>query len=461
MEHIEDYKLKLYDWHEQRAPYVQQLVRELGPNRIYPRVSFEVQVNDITRNLQAFERNFVDSQIFKVGFSFQSQTIRKRLTQIEALERNLEDLQTAMKDFRTYHALKYFLLSITPLQRQVIEVLTTTDHPDWSAAFATWYLDALLRRHEDEQVPDAQRHRQASQTLQREQTVLQQRLLPHTLAYWRGKQTQATQAFHQAQAPLTVGALYASNGQRSLRTLIATDTELFFSFYPVVLAQPAAIAALLPLQVRCTHVGLILDALQIAVAQGLPTLLRSQYHLVAGDQAQELARPPVDALSVVTTGLSAAALPLAKARSLLTYVRWLPRFQARQLRVERVQAQLRLLPLGQSLAQRPRLLEQHLQAAAQAAFPRLQLTVGATWQGIPIDLAIIGPTGPPKAVCYVDTYSEGESDTAYAWDLFLEQYWKTLGVAYHRVWSKDWWQSPEQASKQWRQWLSEQTTADN
>lgn len=460
LEHIEDYKIQLYDWYEGRASHIQQLVRELGPNKIYPHVNFDTQVKDITRNLHSFERNFVDSQIFKVGFSFQSSAIRKRLTQIEALEQNLTDLQTALCDFRMYHALKYFWLSITPLQRHVLEILTTTNCQDWSASFATWYLDALLRRHEDEQVPNTQRHQQASETLLREQTVLRQRLIPHTLSYWRGKQTQATQAFHQAQAPLTVGALYASNGQRSLRTLMATDTELFFSFYPVVLAAPAAVAALLPLQVRCMNLGLLLDAHQLAVDVGLPTLLRTQYHLVAGDQQQEMARPLDSALSVVTTGLSAAALPLAKAHSLLTYVRWLPRFQAQQLRLEqRVTedpASWHLLPLDPSI--RPKVLELHLQAVAQAAFPQLSLVVGYSWQGMPTDLAIPSPAGPPKAVCYVDTYSEGSPEGAYAWDLFLEQYWVKLGVAYHRVWSKDWWQSPEQAADQWRHWLAEQAT---
>lgn len=459
LEHVEEYKLKLYDWFEGRAQHLQQLVRELGPNRIYPQVSFDAQVKDITRNLQAFERNFVESQIFKVGFAFQSQTIRKRLTQIEALERNLEDLQTAMSDFGAYHALKYFWLSITPLQRHVIEVLTTTKSTDWSATFATWYLDALLRRHEDENVPNAQRHQQASQTLLREQTVLQQRLIPHTLAYWRGKQTQATQAFHQAQAPLTVGALYASNGQRSLRALIATDTELFFSFYPVVLAHPAAVAALLPLQVRCVNVGLVLDAHRLAVDEGLPTLLRSQYHVVAGDQQQEVARPLADALSVVTTGLSAAALPLAKARSLLTYVRWLPRFQARHLRLRGTGAGQQLLPLEPS--PRPRVLEQHLKNVAEAAFPQLELQLGYAWQGMPADLAIPSPSGPPKAVFYVDTYFEGDASIAYAWDLFLEQYWVKLGVPCYRIWSKDWWQSPEQAADQWRSSLAKQATNDN
>lgn len=460
LEHIEDYKLQLYDWYEGRTSYVQQLVRDLGPNKIYPHVHFDMQVKDITRNLRSFERNFVDSQIFKVGFSFQSSTIRKRLTQIEALEQNLTDLQTALSDFRSYHALKYFWLSITPLQRHVLEVLTTTNPKDWSASFATWYLDALLRRHEDEQVPNAQRHRQASETLLREQTVLRQRLIPHTLSYWRGKQTQVTQAFHQAQAPLTVGALYASNGQRSLRTLIATDTELFFSFYPVVLAAPTTVAALLPLQVRCTDVGLLLDAHQLSVDEGLPTLLRSQYHLVAGDQQQEVARPLDSALAVVTANLSAAALPLAKTHSLLTYVRWLPRFQARQLRLKQPittdPASWHLLPLDSSIC--PRILEHHLQAIAQAAFPQLSLVVGYSWQGMPTDLAIPSPAGPPKAVCYVDTYSEGSSEGAYAWDLFLEQYWVKLGVAYHRVWSKDWWESPEQATEQWRDWLAQQVT---
>ena len=467
LEHLEDYKLKLYDWYEGRTALVQQLVRELGPNKIYPQVSFDRRVKEITRNLRSFERNFVDSQIFKVGFSFQSTTIRKCLTQIEGLERNLEQLKEALGSFRRYHALKYFWIALPPLQRHLIEVLTQTTTTDWPGAFATWYLDALLRRHEDEQVPDARRYQGIRDGLNTEQERLRQRLVPHTLSYWRGKQTQAAQAFHQAQAPLTVGALYASSGQRSLRTLIATDPDLFFSFCPVVLAHPSAVAALLPLQVRGIDVGLVLDAHRLTVDQGLPTLLRSKYHLVAGDPQQP---PPPAAQSpqgLLTAGLSASALPLAKAQHLLMYARWLPRFQVQQLRV---QAQpeaasqhqgLLLLPASNStLADQPsRPLAQQLCRIAQEAFPRLQLEVRPTWRGLPADLAIVNASGVPQAVCYVDTYSDSTSDTAYAWDLFLEQYWTELGIPCYRVWSKDWWQTPETAVQDWRNWLGAQAAA--
>lgn len=463
LKHVEEYKAKLYEWQEGLSTYIQQLVRELGPQQIYPHVTFDRQVRDISRNLKSFERNFVDSQVFKVGFAFQSNTIRKCLTQIEGLEHNLERLKETLEDFQDYHALKYFWLSMDPLQRQVVEALIELEEEDWLAAFATWYLDVLLMRYEDEQVPDERRYQQASDTLRIEHEALRQRLIPHTLSYWRGKQTQASQAFHRAQSPLTVGALYASGGQRSLRSLIATDPDLFFSFFPIVLTNPTAVAALLPLQIRNFDLGLVLGAHRLSALEGLPTLLRSQYHLITGDSTQTTLQTPINELSIVSAGLSATALPLAKAHNLLAYVHWLPRFQARALRLQpstNPQSPHCLTLLHSKdddppLAPRPHSLEEELVTLAKAAFPQLTVALHYQWKGMPADLALPTPEGPPKAVFYLDTYSEGDPESVYAWDLFLGQYWTALGVRCYRLWSKEWWQQPEQAAERWRTCLKE------
>jgi len=108
LDHIVGYKTKVYDWFEGRAPFIQQLVKALGPNKIYKYVSFDKKVTEITKNLNSFEKNFSTSKVFKIEFKFVTQNIRKRLTQIEALDKNLQKLKDEFNNFTAYHSLKFF-----------------------------------------------------------------------------------------------------------------------------------------------------------------------------------------------------------------------------------------------------------------------------------------------------------------------------------------------------------------
>lgn len=291
LKHVEAYKMRLYDWYESRPVAIQQIVKDLGPRNIYPHVSFDHQVRDISSNLDAFERNFASSQVFRVDFGFVTRNIRKRLTQIEQLETNLKQLQESFEEFKAYHAFKFFWLALDAQQQSVLEALTAVETTTWTATFSQWYWNALLAQQQDEYVPNEQRYQDNKQAFLQEHQALQGRMEEHTLNYWRGKQTQAVQEFHRAKAPLTLGALYnPATNQHSLAHLVKTDPQLFLSFYPVLLVSPAVAATILPLHPHLFDLVVVEQANQLPLREIFSVLTRGRYQILVGD-GQQLPTP--------------------------------------------------------------------------------------------------------------------------------------------------------------------------
>jgi len=296
LDHIVDYKTKVYDWFEARAPFIQQVVKDLGPGKIYPHVSFEHKVSEITKNLNTFEKNFATSKVFKVQFKFVTKNIRRRLTQMEALDENLQKLKEKFDTFKEYHALKFFWLKLDKRQQATLQALSEANPKDWTEAFTAWYLSNFLAHHNDQFIPDENNYSNHQVAYLKELPILQKALIEHTLKYWRSKQSLEVQTFHKNKAPLTLSSLYNTVGQQHnartpLRKIITTAPELFTSFFPVLMVSPAVCSTILPLYPSMFDVVIFDEASQLNLEESFAALVRGKYKIIAGDSHQ---MPPPD-----------------------------------------------------------------------------------------------------------------------------------------------------------------------
>jgi superfamily I DNA and/or RNA helicase len=299
LNHIVDYKTKVYDWFEARAPFIQQVVKDLGPNNIYKYVSFDTKVSEITANLNTFEKNFAISKVFKVQFKFVTKNIRRRLTQIEALDENLQKLKKEFDNFSAYHSLKFFWLKLNQRQKAALHGISEANPKDWTGAFTSWYLSNFLAHHDDKFIPDENKYANNREGYLKELNSLQNTLVSHTLKYWRGKQSQEVQRFHKKKAPLTLSNLYNIAGHQHsartpLRKIIATAPELFTSFFPVLMVSPAVCSKILPLYPGMFDVVLFDEASQLNLEESFAALVRGKYKIIAGDSHQ---MPPPDSFN--------------------------------------------------------------------------------------------------------------------------------------------------------------------
>jgi len=295
-DHLEDYRTAVYDWHDARGPVIRELVKDLGPTNIYQYVDFNKKVKEVSRNLDAFERNFEQSKVFKVSFKFVSRKIHKRHKQLEGLQQNLEKLNKQFDNFADYHALKYFWLSLNDAQRLTIQGLAAEDPQDWDSAFSSWYLNALLAHHEDEFVPNEHLYNLTRKSFAQELANFQKMLVSHTLKFWRGEQTRLVQTFHKEQAPLKLHSLFnkrGSAGERrtSLRQIISVAPKLFKGFFPVLFVSPSVCSSILPLTPGLFDVVIFDEASQLRLEDTFCALTRGKYKVISGDSQQ---MPPSD-----------------------------------------------------------------------------------------------------------------------------------------------------------------------
>ncbi len=294
--HINDYKIEVYDWYESRNTFIQKLVKDLGPGKIFQYVNFDKRVAEVSKNLDKFEENFASSKVFKVKFSFVTRNIRKRLTQIEDIDQNLKKLKEEFDNFGDYHALKFFSLSLNKQQNSAFLGLAQVKATDWEATFSSWYLNALLAHHEDEMLPDSEKYDLSRSNLRKESDSLDGMLIAHTLKYWRGKQTQEVRAFHKEKAPLNLHSLYNTrtnkSGQRTpLSKITEASAEVFTSFFPVLLVSPEVCSSILPLVPNLYDVVIFDEASQLNLEDSFCALVRGKYKIISGDSHQ---LPPPD-----------------------------------------------------------------------------------------------------------------------------------------------------------------------
>lgn len=296
LENIQRYQNEVYAWYDDRTIDIRTHVNQLSHRHIHPYASFDKQVKHLTRNLDLFERNFAQSQLFKVEFKFNSSTIRKRLTQLEQLDENVKKLLQELKEFKDYHALKFFWLHLDSQQQSAFHALTNVNPKDWEKAFSSWYLYHMLSNKEDENVPDQDLYSSVVKTFKRDYAELQKMLADHTLQYWRSKQLTAIKDFTQQKAPLKLLGLYNTrsntSGRRTpLSKIIATDTQLFSSFFPVLLVNPSVCSTILPLQPDLFDLVIFDEASQLKLEDTFPALIRGKYKVVSGDSQQ---MPPMN-----------------------------------------------------------------------------------------------------------------------------------------------------------------------
>ncbi|MDC0230487.1 AAA domain-containing protein [Aureispira] len=291
LKHINNYKIQVYDWYETRNTIIQKLVKDLGPGKIYKYVSFDRKVAEVSKNLNQFEQNFADSKIFKIEFKFVTKNIRKRLTQVEDLDKNLKTLKKEFGNFSDYHALKFFSLTLNKQQQFAFQGLAKAEVDDWKLNFSSWYLNALLAHHEDEFIPDNKSYDICKNDFGKEHDNFQKMLTKHTLNYWRGKQTQTVHSFQKEKAPVHLNSLYNTRSDNSakrtpLRTVINTSSEVFTSFFPVLLVSPEVCSAILPLQPNLFDIVIFDEASQLTLEDTFCALIRGKYKIISGDQFQ-------------------------------------------------------------------------------------------------------------------------------------------------------------------------------
>jgi hypothetical protein len=295
IKNIQQYRIWAHQWYHNRAEVIQHDIQALSPDNISRHVPLVADIPSIAKDLQQFEVDFNTFQHFEANFSFKSILFKEQEAQLVELEKQLLSLQGSFDNFDPYFNFRTYWQNLSKAQKASYKALAAVQPSDWTATFTSWYLYAFLLKHQA-LIPDQHQYTVHKNLLLDYTEELKKMLVAHSLRYWRAKQTEAIETFHQEKAPIKLHSLYNKRGNTGgrrtpLRKIIATDTDLFTSFFPVLLVSPSVCSAILPLEPDLFDVVIFDEASQLRLEDTFCALVRGRYKVVSGDSQQ---MPPSD-----------------------------------------------------------------------------------------------------------------------------------------------------------------------
>jgi len=198
----------------------------------------------------------------------------------------VSDLQRNLSDFRAYYEWRQFLISLTPNQYQLVNIIQNNLDNSWAQAFECWYLFWVLSLNEPPYLPkddlDLQQYRKLKEYFNEAQ-------LRYITTFWSQRQNSALRMFNISGK--VINSLYNKRGSKgtrrnSLRTIIKTDFNLFTSFFPVLLLNPSTCSSIIPLEEGIADVVIFDEASQLRLEDTYAAMVRGKVKIVSGDKHQ-------------------------------------------------------------------------------------------------------------------------------------------------------------------------------
>lgn len=209
-------------------------------------------------------------------------SIQELLTTKDNYFASSDDLYPA--DFGWYN----FYYSQNEQVRKLLDIFDGEE--DWANTFLGFYLNVILKEHQDKRLPVNNKDYTALLAALKE---VEKRQVDYINNSWMQEQAVAVQRFNSSY-PIGVHNLYNVKGggnqkRYSLRKVVQFDIDFFTTFYPVILTTPDVCSTLFPHNPkRGKYFDIVMfdEASQLRVEDNLPSLLKGDQIIIAGDEHQ-------------------------------------------------------------------------------------------------------------------------------------------------------------------------------
>jgi superfamily I DNA and/or RNA helicase/very-short-patch-repair endonuclease len=192
-----------------------------------------------------------------------------------------------------------FFNRLTSAQKSIINELKTKQ--DWKRHFVVYYLDTLLLKNAHTDLPknDDDYHEYLSVSNNLEKTQLS-----FIQEFWHNQQIRASEKFKAKNNDLSVENLFNKrksnkHNRLSLRQIVKFDTELFTTFFPIILTTPDVASNLFQGMNDYFDIVMFDEASQLRIEDNLPALFKGKQIVIAGDEHQ---MPPSNYFSKIFEG---------------------------------------------------------------------------------------------------------------------------------------------------------------
>lgn len=247
--------------------FIEEKTNNLTKDSVLAQLDFSEQLEELTYAQQMLVEELNNAELLQKTIENDVGNLPSRQLLLEETIADLDDLRLNMRDFNDFYNWQSYWLRLPDLSRMLIEALAKRKPNNWLAAFSSWYLHRVLKKHQPE---DQAKQKNLKKSFIKNQQLLRQTLEAQTSYYWSGK--------HNKSALKQV----LRQNQIDLQSLMAAHFSTISNTFPVVLCTATFAAEILPEQQRLFDLILIDDAQQIPMEYAIPAIQLGEQLIIAG-----------------------------------------------------------------------------------------------------------------------------------------------------------------------------------
>lgn len=251
--------------------------------------------NNIRKELFAFVDSFFD-HIDKFNFKIKIPTTFEEVNDInldvyERAENYFCEFnhyfQNHDKNYEELHNWLFFKSSCSNVELFILNTIKETPHSKWVGFFKAWYYRGAILDFEKKSDCGFNKSDDQLKKLSEINGYLKKQQIQQIKKIWQDKRANSLTGYSGNFNTLYNLRRNKTHAKRNaLRKIIATDIDLFTTLFPVILTNPSAANAILPLEQGLFDIVIFDEASQLRVADTFTSLIRGKYKVIAGDEHQ-------------------------------------------------------------------------------------------------------------------------------------------------------------------------------
>lgn len=249
------------------------------------------KINNTSKDIKSFEKrlsNIEKSGLFdfKVKNFVELETFEKLTNLYSALKENMERLEKNLDSFESYHNWRFFCSSKNEFELKIFSTLKKFQTENWKNIFIAWYYRGALLNFEANTQNGFHKSDAKIQQLSTLYNELKKEQIQQIKSVWGNNRSRQLSKIN-----FNFNTLYNlrknnAGPKNSLRKILEKDFELFTSLFPIILTNPVAANAILPLEQGLFNIVIFDEASQLRISDTFTSLIRGQYKIIAGDEHQ-------------------------------------------------------------------------------------------------------------------------------------------------------------------------------
>ncbi len=242
------------------------------------------QIESFEKRLSKIEKNGIFD--FQVKNFVELETIQKVADIYSILKMKIEKIEDNLGSYESFHHWQFFCSSKNEFELEIFSTLKEFLTENWKSIFIAWYYRGALLNFEENTENGFHKSDSKLQQLSTLYKELEKQQIQQIKYVWGNNRT-----YQLSKNNFNFNTVYnlRKNNvgpKNSLRKIIEKDFALFTSLFPVILTNPVAANAILPLEQGIFNIVIFDEASQLRISDTFTSLIRGQYKIIAGDEHQ-------------------------------------------------------------------------------------------------------------------------------------------------------------------------------